>query len=211
VLCSATDTVSVYTLWQAIETNLLVAGHQLSNLCAVLCRAVCAPQTRGEEALQDHTIQPLAWEEVQGLAGPGVVGLPLGYTPAAAVLPPAAAPKALLGPAQDATAAAAAGGGGKKSGQDRSVSTQGLLQLRTHETGEPQLEACFGRSEPDAGAVVGLERTDLKPEEAEKQQGFLQGQAGDGVLSQRAWCWRRPGWTRAQYVQEAVAAARGQK
>jgi hypothetical protein len=35
----------------------------------------------GAEALAAFKPQPLSWEEVQALAGPGTVGLPLGYEP----------------------------------------------------------------------------------------------------------------------------------
>lgn len=114
--------------------------------CAVPCCAVLPScmQARGPEALQDHPIQPLAWEEVQGLAG-GVVGLPLGYTPAAAaaVLPP---------PAPSSSAEKRA------------------------------LPGCEAPAECDGGAAAGLQL-------ASQQQGWVRG----------------AGWTRAQYVQQALS------
>jgi hypothetical protein len=117
----------------------------------MLCCAVLAPcmQTRGPEALQDHTIQPLTWEEVQGLAG-GVVGLPLGYTPAAA-----AAVAVLPLPAPSSSS----------SGREEAA----LLSSETRPA----------ESEEGAAAAGGLQLASV-------QQG--------------------PGWTRAQYVRQALCA-----
>lgn len=103
-------------------------------------------QARGPEALQDHPIQPLTWEEVQGLAG-GVVGLPLGYKPAAAaaaVLPP---------PAPSSSAETRA------------------------------LPGCETPAECEGHAAARLQL-------ASQQQGWVRG----------------AGWTRAQYVQQALSA-----
>jgi hypothetical protein len=68
----------------------------------------------GAAALQAHAPAPLQWERLRLLAGPGAVGLPIGYEPpraAAAVGGAAAAAAALPAPPPPARAAGPPGGG----------------------------------------------------------------------------------------------------
>lgn len=124
----------------------------------------------GLEALASYPLQPLSWEEVQALAGPGTLGLPLGYTPSAQLLPPPQQP-ALLPPQPP------------------------LLPLAAQQPEAlpvPASNALSG-TVPQPAAEVALT-------EVTTAEGFL---TDSNVRSS----WRRPGWRRAEYVQEAVAAA----
>lgn len=133
---------------------------------------------QGPEALQDHPVQPLSWQEVQGLAGQSTVGLPLGYKPTAAALPP---------PYSTAAAATAAQ----------------TLQLTPPGPQSDVPSAVEGKSaEPADGQVMQELMVAAVPDRV------MQCQAGSSMLAAAgARSWRRPGWTRSQYVSEAVAAA----
>lgn len=158
---------------------------------------LCCQQGQGAAALQDYAIQALSWEEVQGLAGRGIVGLPLGYTPTAGVVPPVlavtpAAPQLLDGPI----------------GTARTSLTDATQLLCSPSAGD-----CEGSAPHDGGhdvlaavasqqvqtAVVAVATGDDAPTAVTAPEGR------DSVFGRLSW--HRVGWRRAQYVQEAVATA----
>jgi hypothetical protein len=173
--------------------------------CELLCCVVLyVQQGQGAAALQDYVIQALTWEEVQGLAGPGVVGLPLGYTPSTVVVPPVLAVAS--------TSPQLLGGDARKTGSslsDPTATTQLLCSpsaddaegSETQDGGHDALAAVADQqvqtADVAADTLNNAEMACVAPE------GRIEGR--DSVLGRLSW--HRVGWTRAQYVAEAVAAA----
>lgn len=122
-------------------------------------------------------MQPLSWQEVQGLAGQSTVGLPLGYKPTAAALPPPRSTAVVVAQALQLTAA----------GPQSDVVTTTAAEGDAAEATEVQvMQELTMAAAPDQ---------------------VMQCQGGSNMLAAGARSWRRPGWTRSQYVSEAVAAA----
>lgn len=136
-------------------------------------------ESAGPQAVEQHAVPPLTWEEVQVLTGPDTVGLPLGYKPTAArtQLKPAARP--LLGlhdtSVQSTAASAAAVPGSLAAGRSAAAvgqSDQSMLQV-----------SAAGETTAAAAAAV---------------QGDVIVSQGGGAARHHGW-WRR-GHSRSQYL-----------
>jgi hypothetical protein len=209
------------------------------------CCCCCCCQAHGPESLANYPLQPLSWQEVQALAGPGTVGLPLGYTPSVPLLPSqppllppqppllppgAQQPEALPAPAPTVQAALTArapnadsdwvldGASATEGGLTGSSSTPRSINDAVAVDGAGPCDglALTAATSPyvlSAGALVApvAAAGALAPTESRlstvRASGSAVACAEAGTERLVGSSWHRPGWRRAQYVQEAVAAA----